>query len=1010
MEKYHPQKESQIEQHFIRHLEGLGYKYCKDIKDRASLEQNFRNKFEALNNVRLTDGEFERLMGNIISSDVYKASKTLRDKVEVVHDDGTTRFYPLVNLQNWCKNDYEVINQLRINTHSSYHRYDVIILINGLPLVQVELKAHGVSPRVAIKQIVDYKNDRANGYEHTLLAFMQLFIVSNEADTFYFANNPKEALTFDEKEQFLPVCRWADEQNKKVANLHEFAREVLRKCTLGELISRYMVLVETERKLLIMRPYQIYAVKKMVECIGNNSGNGYIWHTTGSGKTLTSFKAATLLKDNPHIAKCLFVVDRKDLDKQTREEFNKFQKDCVEENLNTGELVRRMLSDEYKDKIIVTTIQKLGLALDKKNQRLDKLRERFAGQRVVFIFDECHRSQFGEYHRAIRDFFPRAQLFGFTGTPIFAENATRTKIEGREASALTTEDIFQKPLHTYAITHAIEDKSVLPFDVSFFRLQREGSVDMGHVSREEERKIIVEKILEVHDKVSDNRRFNALFATASINDAIEYCQIFDQIQLEREKEEEKKKEEEKDPTFKPLRIACLFSPPAEGNRDIMQIQEELDQERQDNQVDPLGKKEALRRIISIYRKTYGGNFCIEEFDRYNSDVQQRIKRQGREDVPREQKIDITIVVDMLLTGFDSKYLNTLYVDKGLQYHGLIQAFSRTNRVLNDRKPFGKILDFRAQSADALNTAVKLFSGERDKSKDAAKIWLTKSAEEVVELLDVAVQRLYTMMKSYGLEPEPEEVPNLKGDAARADFVEIFKDVQRSILQLDQYIDIPPELQARIDAIMPPEKRLAFRTAYLELGRELRQKRAAESPDDASEPTDVMQDIDFELVLFASAIIDYDYIISLIARMVNEEEPERREVTREEIVALLRSHSNLPEDREDILEFVRHPEVINGRTAGEISDEFRRFREAKWHRQLQELAHRYGVDQEGLSEFIESTLRVMRYDDSHLSDLFTDEGLGWRDRVAKKNALRADLVPLIRLRAAGQEIDNLPADV
>ena len=997
MEKYHPQKESQIEQHFIRHLEGLGYVYRKDIKDRASLEQNFRNKFEALNNVRLTDGEFERLMEKIVRADVYEASKTLRDKVEVIHDDGTTRFYPLVNLQNWCKNDYEVINQLRINTHSSYHRYDVIILVNGLPLVQVELKAHGVSPRVAIKQIVDYKNDRANGYEHTLLAFMQLFIVSNEADTFYFANNPKEALTFDEKEQFLPVCRWADEQNKKVANLHEFAREVLRKCTLGELISRYMVLVETERKLIIMRPYQIYAVKKMVECIENNSGNGYIWHTTGSGKTLTSFKAATLLKDNPHISKCLFVVDRKDLDKQTREEFNKFQKDCVEENTNTGELVRRMLSKDYKDKIIVTTIQKLGLALDEKGRHFDRRLRDLADQRIVFIFDECHRSQFGEYHRAIRDFFPRAQLFGFTGTPIFAENATRTKIEGREASALTTEDIFQKPLHTYAITHAIEDKSVLPFDVSFYRLQRDGSFDTGNVPKE----IIVEKILEVHDKVSDNRRFNALFATASINDAIEYCKIFDRIQLERG---------EHDSSYKPLRIACLFSPPAEGNRDIMQIQEELDQERQDNQVDPLGKKEALRRIISMYNQTYNTLHCIEEFDRYNSDVQQRIKWQGGNEVTKEQKIDITIVVDMLLTGFDSKYLNTLYVDKGLQYHGLIQAFSRTNRVLNERKPFGKILDFRAQSADALNTAVKLFSGERDKSKDAAKIWLTKSAEEVVELLDVAVQRLYTMMKSYGLEPEPEEVPNLKGDAARADFVEIFKDVQRPILQLDQYIDIPPELQARIDAIMPPEKRLAFRTAYLELGRELRQKRAAESADDASEPTDVMQDIDFELVLFASAIIDYDYIISLIARMVNEKEPERREVTREEIVALLRSHSNLPEDREDILEFVGHPEAINGRTADEISDEFRRFREAKWHRLVHQMAQRHGVDQGRLSDFIQSTLDVMRYDDSHLSDLFTDEGLGWRDRVTKKNALRADLVPLIRLRAAGQAIDNLPADV
>ena len=999
MEKHHPQKESQIEQHFIRHLEGLGYKYCKDIKDRASLEQNFRNMFEALNNVHLSDGEFEKLMRNIVSRDVYKASKTLRDKVEVIHDDGTTRFYPLVNLQNWCKNDYEVINQLRINTRSSYHRYDVIILINGLPLVQVELKAHGVSPRVAIKQIVDYKNDQENGYEHTLLAFMQLFIVSNEADTFYFANNPKKALTFDEKEQFLPVCRWADEQNKKVANLHEFAREVLYKCALGELISRYMVLVETEHKLIIMRPYQIYAVKKMVECIENNSGNGYIWHTTGSGKTLTSFKAATLLKDNPNIAKCLFVVDRKDLDKQTREEFNKFQKDCVEENLNTGGLVRRMLSKDYKDKIIVTTIQKLGLALDEKGRYFDRRLRDLADQRIVFIFDECHRSQFGEYHRTIKSFFPRAQLFGFTGTPIFAENATRSKVEGREASALTTEDIFQKPLHTYAITHAIEDKSVLPFDVSFYRLRRDGSFDTGDVPKE----MIVKKILEVHDKVSDNRRFNALFATASINDAIEYCKIFDRIQLEREKA---------DSNYKPLRIACLFSPPAEGNRDIMQIQEELDQERQDNQVDPLGKKEALRRIISMYNQTYNTLHCIEEFDRYNSDVQQRIKWQGREDedVSREQKIDITIVVDMLLTGFDSKYLNTLYVDKGLQYHGLIQAFSRTNRVLNERKPFGKILDFRAQSADALNTAVELFSGERDKSKDAAKIWLVEPAEVKVEQLEEAAQGLRSMMESHGLKPVPEEVPNLRGDAARAEFVEQFKPLQRILIQLDQYVDIPPELQARIDAIISPDERQAFRTAYLELARELRQKRAAESADGAADPTTVMQDIDLELVLFASALIDYDYIISLIARMVNEEEPERREVTREEIVALLRSHSNLPEDREDILEFVGHPEAINGRTADEISDEFRRFREAKWHRLVHQMAQRHGVDQGRLSDFIESTLDVMRYDDSHLSDLFTDEGLGWRDRVTKKNALRADLVPLIRLRAAGQAIDNLPADV
>lgn len=992
----HNQTESQIEDRFIRHLKGLGYVHRTDIKDRASLEENFRNKFEALNGVRLTDGEFERLMRSIISSDVYEASKTLRDKGILTRDDGTTLYYSLVNLQNWCKNEYEVINQLRINTHSSYHRYDVIILVNGLPLVQVELKAHGVSPRVAIKQIVDYKNDRANGYEHTLLAFMQLFIVSNEADTFYFANNPKEALTFDEKEQFLPVCRWADEQNKKVTNLHEFAREVLYKCALGELVSRYMVLVETERKLIIMRPYQIYAVKKMVECIENNAGNGYIWHTTGSGKTLTSFKAATLLKDNPHIAKCFFVVDRKDLDKQTREEFNKFQKDCVEENTNTGKLVQRMLSNEHKDKIIVTTIQKLGLALDEKSRLFNRGLRNLAAQRVVFIFDECHRSQFGEYHRVIKSFFPRAQLFGFTGTPIFAKNATRSKIEGREASALTTEDIFHKPLHTYAITHAIEDKSVLPFDVSFFRLRRDGSFDTGDIPKP----IIVEKILEVHDKVSDNRRFNALFATASINDAIEYCQLFDDAQFKRE---------EQDSSYKWLRIACLFSPPAEGNRDIMQIQEELEQERQDNQVNPLGKKEALRRIIGIYQKTYGGNFCIEEFDRYNCDVQERIKKQGWDKLPREEKIDITIVVDMLLTGFDSKYLGTLYVDKGLQYHGLIQAFSRTNRVLNDRKPFGKILDFRAQSADALNTAVELFSGERDKTKEVTKIWLVESAHEVVQQFGEAVRQFRSVMESRGLAAEPEEVPNLAGDIARAEFVERFKEVQRLKLRLDQYLDITPEDQQLIEAIMPPEKHQAFRTAYLEAARQLRQKQAADSPDSATGPDAMQQDIDFELVLFASAIIDYDYIMALISRLVTEE-PERREMTREELVALIRSHSNLPDEQDDILDFIQHPEDINGRTAEEISDDFRRFREAKWNRQLQQLAHRHGVDQERLSAFIESTLDIMRYDDGRLSDLFTDADLDWLERVSRKNHLRADLIPLIRRRAAGQEVDNLPADM
>lgn len=409
-------KEQQIENALIAKLQDLKYNYREDIRDKASLEQNFREKFEALNHVRLTDSEFARLRDEIVNSDVFAAAKTLRERNTFQREDGTPLQYTLVNIKDWCKNEFEVINQLRINTDNSHHRYDVILLINGVPVVQIELKTLGLTPRRAMEQIVEYKNDVGNGYANTLLCFMQLFIVSNRDNTLYFANNHNQHFSFNADERFLPIYQLAKEDNTKITHLDDFADNFLAKCTLGQMISRYMVLVASEQKLMIMRPYQIYAVKAIVDCIHQNRGNGYIWHTTGSGKTLTSFKTSTLLKDNPDIDKCLFVVDRKDLDRQTREEFNKFQEGCVEENTNTEALVRRMLSEDYADKVIVTTIQKLGLALDensKRNQqhkqngkqtykeRLEPLRD----QRIVFIFDECHRSQFGDNHQAIKAFF-----------------------------------------------------------------------------------------------------------------------------------------------------------------------------------------------------------------------------------------------------------------------------------------------------------------------------------------------------------------------------------------------------------------------------------------------------------------------------------------------------------------------------------------------------------------------------------------------------------------------------
>jgi type I restriction enzyme R subunit len=529
------------------------------------------------------------------------------------------------------------------------------------------------------------------------------------------------------------------------------------------MISRYMVLVASEQKLLMMRPYQIYAVKAIVDCIHQDCGNGYIWHTTGSGKTLTSFKASTLLKDNPDIEKCLFVVDRKDLDRQTREEFNRFQERCVEENTNTETLVRRLLSDDYADKVIVTTIQKLGLALDGSNRRNYKERlEPLRNKRMVFIFDECHRSQFGDNHKAIKEFFPKAQLFGFTGTPIFEQNASYQQIEGQQGSYRTTDDLFQRSLHSYTITHAIEDRNVLRFHIDYYKPEGDKKLIAGSTNVKQKpgetvsKQKVIDTILSKHEAATADRKFNAILATGSINDAIEYHALFKSIQG-------KRKEQEAD--FLPLKIACVFSPPAEGDKDVQQIQEDLPQEKADNEQDPEGKKAALKSIIDEYNAQYGTNHRIGDFDLYYQDVQKRIKDQQfpNADLPHAKKIDIVIVVDMLLTGFDSKYLNTLYVDKNLKHHGLIQAFSRTNRVLNDTKPYGNVLDFRQQQA-AVEDAIALFSGEKiDKARE---IWLVDSAPKVIDKLKTAMKKLDDFMQLQGLSSAPEEVANLKGDAAQ----------------------------------------------------------------------------------------------------------------------------------------------------------------------------------------------------------------------------------------------------
>ncbi len=1010
-------KEEQIEYGFIGKLQGLKYEYRPEIRDRAALERNFREKFEALNRVHLTDGEFARLLDEIVTPDVFTAAKTLRSINAFTREDGTPLNYTLVNIKDWCKNTFEVVNQLRINTDYSHHRFDVLILINGVPCVQVELKTLTINPRRAMEQIVDYKNDPGNGYTKTLLSFLQLFIVSNRTNTYYFANNNARHFAFNADERFLPIYQFADELNKKITQLDEFADKFLGKCTLGQTISRYMVLVASEQKLLMMRPYQVYAVKRIVECIHQNNGNGYIWHTTGSGKTLTSFKASTLLKDNPDVEKCLFVVDRKDLDRQTREEFNRFQEGCVEENTNTATLVRRLLSNDYADKVIVTTIQKLGLALDENSKRNKQQKKDgkatykeqlapLANKRIVFIFDECHRSQFGENHQAIKEFFPKAQLFGFTGTPIFEANSSRTQIEDEQASMKTTEDLFQKQLHAYTITHAIEDANVLRFHVDYYKPEGKNPPKPGEALA---KKAVIEAILAKHDTATAHRRFNAVLATASINDAIEYHRLFEEIQQARQAA---------DPAFVPLNIACVFSPPAEGDADVRQIQEDLPQEKEDNQVDPEGKKAALKAILASYNARYSTAHSISEFDLYYQGVQKRIKDHQWPDADLRKafpaapyhKIDITIVVDMLLTGFDSKYLNTLYVDKNLKHHGLIQAFSRTNRVLNGTKPYGNILDFRQQQAN-VDAAIALFSGEKT-GDQVREIWLVDKAPVVIQKLDAAVQKLADFMQSQGLACTPEAVHSLKGDDARAAFIQNFKEVQRLKTQLDQYTDLTADNATAIEHILPAEQLQAFRGAYLETAQRLKAQQAqhdkgSEGP--RGEAIDAVDQLDFEFVLFASSVIDYDYIMGLMSRFSQQGlGGGKQKMTKDELLGLILSDAKFMNEREDIAAYIHTLKAGEGLSEATIREGYTKFKKEKDSAELADIATRHQLAPAALQAFVDGVLQRMIFDGEALSSLMAPLELGWKARAQAETVLMKELVPLLQKLAQGREISGLRA--
>ncbi|MCB1175351.1 MAG: type I restriction endonuclease subunit R, partial [Leptospiraceae bacterium] len=608
----------------------------------------------------------------------------------------------------------------------------------------------------------------------------------------------------------------------------------------------------------------------------------------------------------------------------------------------------------------------------------------------------CHRSQFGETHQTIKDFFPRAQLFGFTGTPIFAANATLKQRfqdpEGDMQTLKTTVDLFQQELHAYTITHAIEDRNVLRFHVDYFK------ADGEHVPKSGEtltKRAVVDAILAKHDAATAGRRFNALLATSSINDAIEYYDLFKSLQAEKCAS---------NTDFEPLKCVAVFSPPAQGNADVRQLQEELPQEQADNDQEPEQKKAALTRIIDDYNARYQASHRISEFDAYYKDVQQRIKDQEHPnaDLPHKgaEKIDLTIVVDMLLTGFDSKYLNTLYVDKSLKHHGLIQAFSRTNRILNATKPYGQILDFRSQQA-SVDDAIALFSGA--KSESAREIWLVDTAPKVIEQFKAARAALDVFLESQNLEATPAAVANLKGDDARVQFISRFKEVQRLQTQLDQYTDLTDDQKQQIEDTLPKDMLHAFRGAYLETAQRLRTEQTR--PGATVNPA--VDNLDFEFVLFASATIDYDYIMNLIARFTGQD-PQQIKLTRDQLIGLIESDAKFIDERAEITEYVRSLKSGKALDEKQVKAGYQHFKAQKLARQLAVLADRHGLAVDLLTAFVDAIVQRLIFDGEQLIDLLEPLDLGWRERTQRELDLMADLVPLLKKRAGGRPISGLSA--
>lgn len=892
------QPEQALEDSLVKQLIDLGYEYVQ-IYDERDLLANLKAQLEKHNKVDISDSGFEQILNHLNKGNVFDRAKILRDKVRYKKTNGEIVWLEFLNVANWCQNQFQVTTQ--ISAEGTYkNRYDVTLLINGLPLVQIELKRRGLELKEAFNQTNRYQRHSYTS-SYGLFNYIQLFVISNGVNTKYYANNRRQS--------FKQTFYWTHPDNTRVSQLSEFADLFLDRCHVSKMICQYTVLHQADKVLMVLRPYQYYAAEAIIDRVKNSTRNGYIWHTTGSGKTLTSFKTSQVLMDLPNIHKVVFVVDRKDLDYQTTKEFNSFSAGSIDGTDNTAALVRQF-SDNTK--LIVTTIQKLNTAISKKYHqgKMEVLKDK----KMVFIFDECHRSQFGDTHKRIRNFFNNVQMFGFTGTPIFAENSIKNDLGKR-----TTKDLFDENLHKYVITDAIRDENVLKFAVEYVGKykQKEDSknnldidveaIDTSELLESDQRLgKIVDYVIDHHARKTHNRNFTAMMCVGNIPSLIKYYELF---KRKREADEHK------------LKIGTIFSygvneedPDADGSY----MFEEPESMTRLDEVSP-HSRDKLESFIGDYNALFNTKFTIKDsqsFYNYYNDIARRAKN---------KELDLLLVVNMFLTGFDSPWLNTLFVDKNLRYHGLVQAYSRTNRILNEMKSQGNIVAFR-NLKDATDNAITLFA-----NKDAIE-------EVIVEPLEVTVEKFndgVTALKA--IVPTVSSVDGLVDEEAELKFIKAFRNLMRLHNQLVTFADYD-----FTQLTMTGQEFQDYKSKYLDLYDKVRTATAKEK-------VSILDDVDFEVELIHRDEINVRYILQLL-RIYHSVSDREKEKIRKQIADMLGSELELRSKRELILEFIdkNMPSISDSDLIG---DEFEEFWSKKQREAFERLCQEEGIKAENLQNII-----------------------------------------------------------